>query len=493
MSNDDDDDGLARRLDVANRFAETQWSLELLGTVNWDPGPPYVPHARARELSRLPALRASLRKQGRPGTDAFNSVALVDWTSLDNSCRLLSGDDVADPFVALLDLATVTNALIFYDRVVVLDDGGETAARANKLMWLDDVIRPLDMYSGAERAEGRWQRILDALFASALAEIINTGSYHPNWLDDLAKLWQQLVPSMDTLDYREIDTRLSYSCSPQRHSGSRMIFDYNRIRYLPRSTERLHDMILDNDVRALFYERLAHLLSVVFWPEHEGPPVRYVGGCLRTPMRIARERAAAEMLMPSPLLEQWLQERWAQAYQKREIPVQMPFWFDALMARTENRSDLPEAINSLRAEAAYVRRRRADTERALARGDASETTPLVSALLGDINDFSKRSGSVRGAALDLGQGIIRTALPVVPMNEARLAFEAASKLGPNWLDRISLRLFRPQLWSVFTLGQSARQVQRSIDVAFALFSLPAGNAKLPRQFLSTFATLPWVV
>ena len=49
------------------------------------------------------------------------SIAVVDWSALNNTCRLLiEPAAVDDPFTAILDLSTIVTALIYYDHLLVL-------------------------------------------------------------------------------------------------------------------------------------------------------------------------------------------------------------------------------------------------------------------------------------------------------------------------------------------------------------------------------------
>ncbi|MBK8255033.1 MAG: hypothetical protein IPK82_20535 [Polyangiaceae bacterium] len=493
MSEDSEHDVSSDRfLEPTTPEAEAQWAIELVGTINWDLGARYKPEALAQELPKLPALRRSIRHQADVAANPASTIALIDWTSLDNTCRLLAGDDIDDPFVALLDFATILGAILFYDRLLVLDITGDTAAKANKLLMLDEVIRPINRASTSAIVGDRWSVMLDSIFASALRDMINFQYDAPNWLDELAALWHALVPAARPLNYRGFDTHLSYSASPRRHSGSRMIFCHDHIRFLPRDAESLRTTILDNDVRALFYEKLAHVLSVILRTDHEGPPVHYIGGCLRTPMKMIRAHIAEKMLDSRIRTEDWLKSQWHALYQKRDFPVRMPFWFDAILARTKGPLDIPEAVRSLRDDAHALRSRRGEMETMLARGNASQMEELTRALAGDIGQFTSRATTTTGAVVKIAEVAMKTAVPVFPAETAHAALKAGSELGAGWLRETAVRLFRPQIWSVYRMGQSAREVQRSLEVAFTLFDLPRADADIPKQFLSSFAALSWI-
>jgi hypothetical protein len=142
-------------------------------------------------------------------------------------------------------------------------------------------------------------------------------------------------------------------------------------------------LILDNDIRALLYRRLAQTLEAMGSDDGQLLTTSDTGGCLRTPLMLALDKYAEAYLQPETTLENWLASEWAKLYRAQSLPVQLPFWTGALLARVRERKDLPEEINSIRDQATQLRRRRAELEDALREMRHKETEPLLKALQGD--------------------------------------------------------------------------------------------------------------
>jgi hypothetical protein len=88
------------------------------------------PLARQRSALALPSAPAS--------------IAVIDWCAARNVVALFEeAQSIADPFVAILDLATVIGALVFYDRLLLLDYAG-MAARLAEVFGLKGVVHGID-------------------------------------------------------------------------------------------------------------------------------------------------------------------------------------------------------------------------------------------------------------------------------------------------------------------------------------------------------------
>ncbi|MFC1596890.1 hypothetical protein ACFL5Q_02985 [Planctomycetota bacterium] len=466
---------------------QVKTSIETLGSLDWS-FYHIPPQRRTQEVEKFPDLRESVRRQTNVNADSRESVAIIDWTSLDNTCRLLGGERILDPFITILDLTAVVAAVIFYDRVIVLDDMGRANA-GNELLNLDDVIRAVD--PGRTEQFTLMGLLLDAHFVSALTELDRATTSQRPWLKCLEGAWAELLPNLEFPKHHRnaFEENFGYNSSPDRHSGLRVIFDLVDEQFFYSDREAAKHMILDNDIRALFYERLANAFSSIIHEDRGYPPVHYVGGCLRVPMLLARAKLAESILDPHVTLENWLQKQWARLYRTCEYAVRLPFWMDAVLHGVRSPTELGNAVCKTRDAARALRARRSQIETALALGDALENDKLLDALGGDGRQFSDAVSAVGGVAVESATVAAKSCLPPGLTQTLGAAANHSGKLGQEWLEEMALRFFRPHLWCIYSMGRKARRLQRSVERLFELFHLQRGDATRPKQFLEKFGAI----
>jgi len=148
---------------------------------------------------------------------------------------------------------------------------------------------------------------------------------HATWLATLKQEWARLLPGVEfphhTLGSHE-NTTLGYSTSPARPTP--VVFENAALKWSERPAMDLQVLVLDNDIRALFYEIFAKQLQAILSDSRDAErlTVRYIGGCLRSPMLLTRARM---FLGRFTAAEAILQQDW-QAVAARTFPVRLPFW-----------------------------------------------------------------------------------------------------------------------------------------------------------------------
>ena len=259
----------------------------------------------------LPSLGYYVREQLAGDGSPVATVALLDWTTVNHVHRLINGDrDGIDPFVALADLNALLAAVLFYDRVMVVDGDGVYEDVGEEL-GVADVLYSLSTRGGPQTP---WNVSVltdscESCFQDAAANMANLRPDSPLKVE-LDNAWTELLPAAELPEDRDPNA-IHWTGSPGRPVLFRQLFGPTDLWGDPRFTKRL---IVDNDIRALTYENVASVLTgALATDELVGPNVRYVGGVLRSPM----QRAARAMWRRSwdrrgglPL-ETALNERWA--------------------------------------------------------------------------------------------------------------------------------------------------------------------------------------
>jgi uncharacterized protein YjbI with pentapeptide repeats len=495
-------------LEPGSRIDEVLTSFHTLGNMmgvshlaSEDWGEP-TPKSKAGWLSRLPTFRDTTRKRIGISSHEAPAVALVDWTSLNNTCRLLMGKEINDPFVAIIDLSAVICAVIFYDYVIALD-AESIVEKSNALLGLNNIIRAInpsitisdeedmDIDEGPDPENSTLQVLLDNHLERVITELSRATRTKDPWMSWLKQSWKQLLPSLRFPSHISTESLVTYSGSSSRPNALDTLFRNVGGTYLLNENAG-DDLILDNDIRALFYEYLAQTLSSLLWDTSESPPVRYIGGCLRMPMLTARAKLAEAQLDPTVRAENWLQARWQQLYQQRQYPIRLPVWMDAALAPAKNRSDLVRSLNELRTAAKRFRRDRARLEMALAGGDTASMEMLSAELHGDAEQLTQDWTKIAGTSVNLASAVMKVAVPVVPSDIVRATGELALTTGMKaWLEATAVRLFRPQAWVVYKMGRQASKLQRSVERAFKIFELQRGVATEPVQFLERLGSVSW--
>jgi hypothetical protein len=129
-------------------------------------------------------------------TGSAASVALVDWSALHNVATLFDApSDIRDPFTAILDLATVVTALVFYDRIVCLDYGGVSTRVADHFA-LSDVLFGIDPGPAGAGGPGSIHDMIEDYFVEAKKEFCRAAQDGEGWLSRLAANWQHLLPAV---------------------------------------------------------------------------------------------------------------------------------------------------------------------------------------------------------------------------------------------------------------------------------------------------------
>lgn len=467
-------------------------SVEAIGNSLWDYGPEYLPEEKIKQLDRLPELRQSIQRQIDIPADKTLSIALIDWTSLDNTRRLMEGNsgNILDPFVALLDLSVLVCAAVFYDYIVVIDGRG-TARKVNDLFGLN-IVRGIDPHTLSD-ADGRMQKLLNAHFVTAVFELEKaTQSPNPDapWIEWLKDSWKQLlsIKEFPSHDWENYDTNLGYTPSPDRKIGG-VIFEKGEESYTLRSNEDYSDLILDNDVRALFYEYLARTFDWMISDKADSS-IRYIGGCLRTPMLLTRAKLAASKLEPHSHIEDLLQSEWKTLDLNKQYPVKLPLWMDAALANAHDPFSFAKSVKDLRKTAGRFRRSKSALESKIRWGNDEQIHNLVDKLQGDASLLSKETSEISKDIIDIGTQTGKIVAPMVPWDLAKPLSQVIGEIDQKWCKGLGLRLFRPQLWFIYNMGRNGKKIQRSTEKAFNVFSLQKGLvATKPIEFLKQFGDL----
>jgi hypothetical protein len=491
---------MKKRLDLSG-FMPSRNSQRLLGehvelcvrTIGgglWDTMPGRSPEAYYEQAAvRLPGLGESVRRQLHLIHSGDLSLALVDWTALARATTLLEAGagELDDPFLAFADFSAVLSAVLFYDRLVVLDNHG-LAARANSAFGLGEVISSIDPGT-ATPGQSDMARLLDSHYSWAWHLFNDATTSQARWIAWLAENWDQLLPGALFPSHHadKIEADLGYNTSPDRKSWIDILFrnSGDAWQLSPAST---HQMILDNDLRALIYQRLAQTLEAIVSDADCARTVRYVGGCLRTPLILARQRFADACLEGGADLPVWLQDAWGKLYRQHSEPVQMPFWTAALLSKVSARRDLAEAIGAMRQRAETLRARRAELDEALREGRADTTSALMKALAGDAKGLMGWLGKASDIAAEVvragADAYLKTQAPGVPTELVTSVTEAGAVMGGSeWLSRQALRLFRPHFYFVLTMSRDALVLQHTIRRAASVFDLGGRDSSEPVAFL----------
>jgi hypothetical protein len=332
--------------------------------------------------------------------------------------------------------------------------------------------------------------MLSSCFEDAVDELDTATAAHAPWLSKLASAWGKILPQVDfpSHDISKLQD-LGYSLSPGPQI-LQAIFDLRYGGFDYAEPAGLQKLILYNDIRGLFYENVASAFSSMLSHDTDRPPVHYVGNCLRTPMLFARAQLAESLLRPRAVVENWLQKEWARKYNHSEYAVRMPFWMNAVLARVPQLAEFGQSVRRVRASASGLRSRRRQIEKALADGNARVLGSLRAAFEGEADEFQKSVNKFSRAALESTELIATSYLPPGTIRVlGRAAAKFGPKVAPGWLQALQLRLFRPHLWFVQSIGRKATLVQRSVERMFDLFRLPRGEAGKPLQFLTRLASI----
>ena len=362
-----------------------------------------------------------VKERSRSGflTGSSASVALVDWSALHNVATLFDApSDIRDPFTAILDLATVVAALVFYDRVVCLDYGS-VCARVADHFALPNVLFGMDP---GPSGHGPMHDMIEDYFDEAKIELQRAARDGESWLARLAANWEHLLPSVSyPHDFEYMFDIVHGGDYEHGFDVARdNLFELRESEYQFLGDQLgdalLQILMLDNDRRSLFYEILLEQIRVRWDPDRR-MSFRYLSTCLRTPMKLARDEWAREQLAAlKPAPEDWLQQEWTQLVTRAQGSVRLPFWLGAALANSRARGDFPSAVVALREEAEGFRRRRHELENALFEGDLDRLEKLSAALRGDLNKVTESAARRASGSLEVADSAFRVFLPV-PMSQ----------------------------------------------------------------------------
>jgi hypothetical protein len=452
-----------------------------------------TPHGSVRHVVEdHPELAKRLRKSAGLPDKHVRSVAIVDWTSLYHACSLLRGEArPQDPFVAFADMTSVLAAVLFYDRVVVLG-GRDMGRKASRLLGVPGTIRSIDPDSPNDKKR-LCAHLINEHFLHAASVLMSHTRQSSVWLETLRSNWSDLLPDVviptpSTQAYNE----MAWSLSPGQPDNYRQVFRETEIwRTDPLLvTSRL---ILDNDVRALFYEYMAITLEAMFAWRGSGPRVRYVGGALRAPMQRARIDVWRSRWRSVPVVENWLQEGWRQLNRDPQFPILLPFWTSAILQSCRARSDIPQKVGEWRQRAKHFRDRRSDVEDALGRGREEELAELMEMLKGEANELTSFASHVQSRAGVLAKATVAVLAPPVPSDLISKAVSEAVELGRGPLNMLWLRCIKGHMWFLVRQEEAAMKLRSPQERLQELFDLPVAAMSKPEALLKRLATVTWPV
>ena len=210
----------------------------------------------------------------RSGSKQSKSIALVDWSSVNRTYNLLCNEsDLIDPFVALADFSSILNACIFYDKVVFIGDG-QFAREIESKMGLDNVFVPLSI----NEIRQPLQQLLDAHFSWAYTYFDTANRKNAEWLTWLAESWNYILPKTRFPEHSAdaFDTQLGYTISSERKLWLDIIHRSGYDAWFI-DPVNANEVILDNDIRSLTYDRLAQTIDAVVGKNHTPLPDMLAG------------------------------------------------------------------------------------------------------------------------------------------------------------------------------------------------------------------------
>lgn len=167
-----------------------------------------------------------------------------------------------------------------------------------------------------------------------------------------------------------------------------------------------------------------------------GPIIRYVGGVLRSPLQKAIRARWADTWSErgSPPAETMLNEYWQQRWQSAGgIQPIFPFWLSAIIAGCRTKADLRSSLHSWRERSEGFRRRRADLEAAMLRGDAMALADGQRALAGEVEKLRESaitSTTVSGVSAAAQTLAVTHLPPPMPQVAKALAGPSNSLIKP---------------------------------------------------------------
>ncbi|HET6549382.1 MAG TPA: hypothetical protein VFG79_13035 [Solirubrobacter sp.] len=459
------------------------------------------------------ALLSCIRDALRP---AVGSTVVVDWTALNHACVLLEGNLWVpassaeqltfggtveptnfpagagryhyDPFIALADLATVAAAVILHDRLLaVTAPAHPIAERATRALQLHDgVIRELRtdvIGSGGDDRVNSLIELLNGAWMDARATVAAGEQFGRPWFQALRDSWSYALPTVEFPSHSadgvdEVMPDPQYGASPAGEPPAIFTNAWDAWEFKP--DQYLAAVVIDNDIRALFYELLVDQLIELGDEGGRAPRLRYLGGTLRAPLQIAYANAFSHRKAKIPV-EQRLQSAWLD----QGGPTELPLWLTAILATApDSPADVAAQIAAWREKARRFRDRRAELESALERGDRKTGKKVLAALQSDLK-------ALTGGAFDTGVEVVQAAAELVgaPAPAASAGSAVAKKLSAP-VEMAWLRYRQPQLWLIADMGVRAGMGVNSVRNAARAFAFPEHLMdEIPVAFLNRLGHL----
>ena len=417
------------------------------------------------------------------------SACLVDTTLLASVGASTIGADPSGVFTSLtlLDLAAFANAVVLYDRVMVLPGAANAARVLNGKLGVD-VFTTLPVSSEVDQ-KGRLLgvgAVLGDLFNTVLYELSEMREAGANSavradLEAMMKSWSTLLgrplrPEMVLLS--EIDERANWdsdgpgllsrlvAMESETRGGRNGLFE--KITRYPRALERLFGdpdrhlagLISESNHRSYFNLRLSYLLGVP-----------YVSSATRLPFRSQLYRNAS--FAHSRLLLQREIDRYAdsRAYHVPDRPtMSLPAFAAIALHRASSLSDVLTQIAEIRNAASALRRRRAALEEALRLRDAQTIQRLRAAIDGDV--VALRQDLTGPVVAAVSASLAAAASPTTGLTVSLIGITAM--IGSMPADRreaIVQRLLRPSEWFLTSTSDTARGITDTREQVSRLWDL----------------------
>lgn len=440
--------------------------------------------------------------------DGIRSIAVIDRTAVANAYALIKCDigeyvepspagwgfggtvycparpgvwvTRLDPFVALADLGSVVNAALFYDRVVVIHPWERVTDEIDELLGCGTGVRLDPGERAADSSPSSLMgHLLQDTWSSAHALVCNSRDHRDGWVAILLEHWKQLLPTLGALDYK-LDGSDRYSSSPNQPTWP--VFEDDTGVWRVRAESDLRELVTDNTFRGCFYVKLADELAQLLGDEQAPVDVRYIGGCLRTPIVLALYQTTLQADVP-------LERRLDELRGHDVASAHMPFWLDAVLARCSTTADFVPALAELRSQARPLRDARFELEHALFVADKPRIAQLARAMGAEV-------GRLASALEKEAAGVASTVVSVLAPKPVPELVQAAGNVAFPMLTpplvRLWNRVFRPHLFAIQTLARAADQCSASLRSASRVFQLPTLIADEPKAFLTRLGAVRWV-
>ena len=215
--------------------------------------------------------------------------------------------------------------------------------------------------------------------------------------------------------------------------------------------------------------------------------VRYIGGCLRAPMQLARAEASLGLTTG---VEAILQNHW-RVLAGKTYPIRLPFWMDAVLARSKTTDELIRNVSDLRKMARGFRRRRGELEEKIRFGDESVIGQIISALQGEAEKISNSADLAATAAISAAEVGVR--LVAGPLTPFVVSGDKVIEQGKGPLSRLLLRMTEPDIWLVYRVAKQARHARKSLEKAIGVFHLPEDlSYKESADFMGRLGAISWI-